>query len=375
MPKHKILIVDDSSTMRRRVASALTSDPELEVVGYTANGKIAPEKIPQLNPDLVTLDVEMPVMNGLETLAAIRKKYGQLPVIMFSTVTHRGASTTLDALFLGASDYFGKPTNVSSFQEAVEKVQVSLVPKIKALCGKSLNTPSAVEPRDAVRRSVAPPTLRKNIRPAIARGRRKSIGILAIGVSTGGPNALSKVIPELPVDFPVPVVIVQHMPPVFTGFLAESLSRTAKMPVCEAVDGPILKPGEIWIARGGCHMIVKGNTSFPRICLNEAPPENSCRPSVDVLFRSVLDVYGARILAVILTGMGKDGLVGAELIHNSGGKVFAQDEASSVVWGMPGAVARAGIAQKILPLELVASNIVSTVYSSRIKKEPEYSGS
>lgn len=352
MPKIRVLIVDDSVVIRRIVSDIINSDPDLEVAGIAANGRIALDKINQINPDIMTLDVEMPEMDGLQTLAALRKTHPKLPVIMFSTLTERGGVTTLEALSLGASDYVTKPANVGKIGEGIARVRDDLVPKIKALCGyRSITaTPAA----SAVTRVVPKPTSAVAI---AARAPLAPIEIVAIGVSTGGPNALAEVMPGLPANFPVPIVIVQHMPPVFTRLLAERLNANCPLTIREGAAGQELKAGEVWIAPGNYHMVLEKIATGSRIALQQEAPENSCRPAVDVLFRSVARIYGGSTLAVILTGMGQDGLRGCELIREAGGQVLAQDEASSVVWGMPGFVANAGLADRVLPLGQIAGEI------------------
>lgn len=363
MPKIRVLIIDDAVVIRRLVTDCLSTDPEIEVVGAAANGQIALAKIPQTNPDLVTLDVEMPIMDGLATLKAIRKIYPKLPVIMFSTLTERGASSTLDALALGANDYVTKPANVGSVTEGMARIRSDLIPKIKALCHRTLTPPAFAA------KSEARPIVRKE---AAIEHANSNAEILAIGVSTGGPNALSALMPTLTKPFPVPIVIVQHMPPLFTRMLAERLQAISGFPVKEGVAGAYLRPGEVWIAPGGLHMDLEKAPEGVRIRTHEGPPENSCRPAVDVLFRSVAKIFGRNTLGVILTGMGADGLRGAELIHETGGTILAQDEASSVVWGMPGAVTNAGLAHKVLPLAAIGAEInqrVNKVSAPRFFKQ------
>ncbi|MBL9210712.1 MAG: chemotaxis response regulator protein-glutamate methylesterase [Opitutaceae bacterium] len=347
MPKLRVLIVDDAVVIRRLVSDCLAADPEIEVVGTASNGQIGLARITQLNPDLVTLDIEMPVMDGLEMLAALRKTHPRLPVIMFSTLTERGGSATLDALSLGASDYVTKPANVGSATAAMQRVRDELIPKVKALCRRS--APSA-GPQPAARPGPAGPLV-----PRPVSGLRPDV--LAIGVSTGGPNALAALLPDLAKNFPAPIVIVQHMPPLFTRLLAERLAAVTGVPAHEGSAGALLRPGEIWVAPGGLHLEVTRAPDGVRLRTHEGPPENSCRPAVDVLFRSVAQVYGSRVLSVILTGMGQDGLHGCACIREAGGQVIAQDEASSVVWGMPGAVCHAGLAEKILPLAQLGAEI------------------
>ncbi len=348
MTRARVLVVDDSVVVRRIVTDMLKAEPDIDVAGTAPNGRIALAKIPQVNPDVVTLDVEMPEMDGLETLAAIRKAYPKLPVIMFSTLTEKGAATTIEGLLRGANDYVTKPANVGSVAEAMTRVRDQLVPKIHALCPHL--RPVATRPVLTSR-----PAMPARAHPRTARPQR--IDCVAIGVSTGGPNALASLLPQLPSDLPVPIVIVQHMPPTFTLLLAQRLSAASRLPVHEGQAGAVLAPGHAWIAPGDYHMLATREGTPVRLRLNQQPPENSCRPAADVLFRSVVATYGANVLGIVLTGMGQDGLRGCEYIKEAGGQVIAQDEASSVVWGMPGAVARAGLADEILPLSRVAGEI------------------
>ena len=361
MRKIKVLVVDDSVVIRRMVADALAADPALEVVGVAANGRIALSKIPQVNPDLITLDIEMPEMDGLEALHELRKTYPKLPVIMFSTLTERGAAATLDALAHGANDYVTKPSNVGSATAALERIREQLIPKIKAHC--PLASPPSVGPATAGPR---PAAAAPKVWPKLeTRHPGAPTEIIAIGVSTGGPNALAEVIPQLPASLPVPVVIVQHMPPIFTKLLAERLASKSQIRVEEGRPGEILEPGSAWVAPGDFHMAVQRSKTGVQLITHRDPPENSCRPSVDVLFRSVAEVYGPGALGVVMTGMGQDGLRGSERIREVGGCVLAQDEATSIVWGMPGFVAQAGLAEKVLPLDRIAAEMMLRVSESR----------
>lgn len=349
MPPVRVLIVDDSVVVRKLLCEALASSAEIKVAGTASSGAIALAKIPQLNPDVITLDIEMPGLNGIQTLAEIRKLYPKLPVIMFSTLTERGAAITLEALSLGASDYATKPSNSESLASSMEQVRKELVAKIISLAG---------------RRSHAVPA------PAVSPLKRKPggqrIDILAIGTSTGGPNALAEVIPYLPEDFPVPVVVVQHMPPLFTRLLAERLNSRSPLSVHEGEAGKTLEPGQVWIAPGDYHLTLARKGTEVVLAMNQDPPENSCRPAVDVMFRSVAQAYGANVLAVVLTGMGADGTRGAEVIREAGGEVIVQDEATSVVWGMPGNVVAASQADRICPLGSIGPEVVRRVTSSRL---------
>jgi len=360
MKSIRILVVDDSVVIRKLLSDTLSKEASFEVVGTAGDGRIALAKISQLHPDLITLDIEMPVMNGLETLAEIRKTDHRIPIIMFSTLTERGAVATLEALSLGASDYATKPSNTGSPAVAIEQIRAELIPKIKALCAAQFgrDTNFSVAPSKTVN---APAThLAAHLRKP---GRR--IEIVAIGTSTGGPNALARVIPLVPKGFPVPIVVVQHMPPIFTRSLAERLANSSEIRVEEGQAGALLEPGKAWIAPGNYHMTVSKTANERRLKLNQDAPEHSCRPAVDVLFRSVAEAYGGGVLGVVMTGMGSDGVLGAQQIHAAGGEVIVQDEATSVVWGMPGLVQAAGEADGVFPLGELAGEIIRRVAQSR----------
>jgi two-component system, chemotaxis family, protein-glutamate methylesterase/glutaminase len=343
------MVVDDSVVVRRLLSDAIASDPELEVMGTAASGRIALSKIESSSPDVITLDVEMPEMNGIETLQAIKRLRPTVPVLMCSGITERGAVATLEALAKGAADYITKPSADGRVDRAT--FNADLVSKLKAL-GRA--------------RTVAPPPSpapRRLPMRAPATGR---IQVLAIGVSTGGPNALARLMPMLPADLRVPVVIVQHMPPLFTRMLAERLSHVSALPCQEGAAGLPVQPGHVYIAPGDHHMTVTSSADGVRLATNQGPPENSCRPAVDVLFRSVAEVYGSGVLALVMTGMGQDGLRGCEFVRARGGQVMVQDQATSVVWGMPGYVAEAGLADEVLALDDLAPAIVRRVGPSRV---------
>ncbi len=357
MNKIKVLVVDDAVVVRRIITNVLNEDRMLEVVGVAANGKIALDKISRLKPDIITLDIEMPVMDGLQTLAELRKLYPGLPVIMFSTLTERGAAATLDALALGANDYVTKPANVGSVVAAMQCLRDELVPKIKGLCGRPAAT---VQP---VVRLPVPFKLTVQTRHPRQHAR---VDVVTIGISTGGPNALCALIPRLPADLPVPVVIVQHMPPLFTKLLSQRLAEKSVIQVHEGAGGVLLAPGHVWLAPGDYHMLVSRQSGAgPVIRLNKQARENSCRPAADVLFRSVVEAYGPNVLGVVMTGMGQDGMLGCRRICDAGGQVIVQDESSSVVWGMPGAVAKAGLADGVFPLDRIGDEIVRRVWNGR----------
>lgn len=341
----RVLVVDDSVVIRRLVSDALNADPDLEVVGTAANGRLALAKIEQLNPDAVTLDIEMPELDGIGTLRELRATHPKLPVIMFSTLTERAATATLDALAAGANDYVTKPSNVGRASDAIQQVRGELAPKIKSWCGL---TP---QPRPVVARR-APRTREVGVQP-------RRVDLVVIGVSTGGPNALADLLPALPADLPVPVLVVQHMPAVFTRILAERLDGRSRLAVAEAQGAEQPVAGEVWLAPGGRHLVVRRDGTRLALSLTDDPPENFCRPAVDVLFRSAADVCGPATLGVVLTGMGHDGLHGSDVLRRRAADVIVQDEASSVVWGMPGAVSDAGLATACLPLADIAGEITN----------------
>jgi two-component system chemotaxis response regulator CheB len=359
----RILIVDDSAVMRSLLRTVVLGSPGLEIAGCAADGESALAMIRSELPDLIVLDVEMPVMDGLVTLTTLRKRGFTMPVIMCSSLTQRGARVTIEALAAGASDYVTKPSAQVNREAALGLLACELIPRIRALTDGA--PPEAV--RTLQSRKEVSTTLRAG-NLADSESRLSAPAIVVIGVSTGGPAALEVLLPGLPVDFPLPVLVVQHMPELFTSYLAERLNMSCRLRVREASAGDVIVPGRIYLAPGNWHMeVVSGSQSDqkPALHLNQHPPVNHCRPSVDVLFRSALAVYGSGVIAVVLTGMGSDGLAACREICARKGLVLAQDRDTSVVWGMPGAVANAGLANRVLPLNLIAPEILRLASSPR----------
>ncbi len=356
----KILIADDSIFMRKLLSDLFEEQPDFKVVGVAHNGKDAVEKTAQLSPDLLTMDVNMPVMDGLEALAIIMKEH-PLPVVMISSMTKTGAEATLRALELGAVDFISK---VSGTVSSIADIQNEILEKCRAAAaanwrisakGKSIPVEVEEPPVPKVRPAELMSSPFSKTVPGTGQQR-----LVAIGTSTGGPRALQQVITQLPADLPCGVVVVQHMPPGFTKSLSERLDSLSKVRVKEAEDNDLIEPGHVYIAPGNYHMQVKNQSGLLRISLNQEPPLASHRPSVDVLFDSVASV-GRRLTAVIMTGMGSDGARGMQKIKSAGGYVIAEDESTSVVYGMPKAVVDLGIADKVLPLPYIAGAIVNAV--------------
>lgn len=351
----RILIVDDSSVTRGLLRSVIYSDPGLEVAGTAADGASALKSIELLRPDLILLDVEMPVMDGLATLRQLRARGNRMPVIMCSSLTLRGARVTIEALSAGASDYVTKPAGQSDREAAIRVMAQELTPKIHALVSH------AREQAQGQPQPVFPGAARVQAMLTVPQPALPAPAVLAIGVSTGGPAALDVLLPALPADFPLPVMIVQHMPEVFTRQFAAHMDCRCSLHVREAAEAEPVCAGTVYIARGDWHMEVapasRGGQP-PTVHLNQGPFENHCRPAVDLLFRSLAEEYGSAVLAVVLTGMGSDGLAGCRMIREQGGIVLAQDRATSTVWGMPGAVTHAGLAQIVLPLHAIAPEIL-----------------
>jgi len=366
--KIRVLVVDDTIVYRKAVSDIMEELPEIELVGVAHNGKIAMSKIKTLNPDLLTLDIEMPVMNGLEVLAEIQKNNLNVGAIMLSTLTAEGGDMTLKALELGAFDFILKPQSRNQ-AEGKNQIRQLIHPMIKAFARSFTastllrkSTPQRSKPLRSLKplKSDAAPLPKVSMPATKHRGRSE---IIAIGVSTGGPNALTKVLPKLPGNIGVPLVIVQHMPPVFTKSLANSLNKKCSLAVKEAVDREYLKNNTVYIAPGGKQMklVASADGRNRQIKITDDPPENSCKPAVDYLFRSVADYYVGRTTAVIMTGMGSDGTKGLEILKNKGSYIIAQDEKTCVVYGMPKIPIESGLADKVSPLDKIADEILRSL--------------
>ncbi len=371
--KIRVLCVDDTIVYRKAVSDIIQEIPFTELVGVAHNGKIALHKIAVLKPDLLTLDIEMPVMNGIELLAELREYHPEVGAIMLSTLTREGGELTLRALELGAFDYILKPQQSASRAEGKQLLKDLLFPIIKAFAKSKYASP--LHERGALRRplpsrrntvSAVPVPGARPIAPAAATApfdRSRKSEIVVIGVSTGGPAALAQMLPQLPGNLGVPVLIVQHMPPLFTKSFASSLDRKCALHVKEAAEREVVQPNTVYIAPGGKQMkIIAAADGLQRLIkITDDPPENSCRPSVDYLFRSIGDYYVNRTTAVIMTGMGMDGTKGLEVLKGKGAYVIAQDEASCVVYGMPKTPIETGLADKIVPLRKIADEIIRSV--------------
>jgi two-component system chemotaxis response regulator CheB len=358
----RVMVVDDSVVVRGLVARWLAEEPDLEVVASVRTGVEAVEQVERAGPDVVILDIEMPELDGLATLPLLLQKTRDLVVIMASALTRRHAEVSLRALSLGAADYVPKPDTNRGVTTSPE-FRRELIDKIRQLGRRRrrrAGTPSAPD----VARTALAPDARRGVEPVAApiklrRWSRSPPRVLLVGSSTGGPQALTAMLSRLGnVAERAPVLITQHMPPTFTTILAEHLTRASGRPVHEARDGEAITAGAIYVAPGGRHMLAARRDGQPVIRLDDGPPINFCKPAVDPLFSSATEVWGGSALAVILTGMGSDGALGAEAVVAAGGNVIAQDEASSVVWGMPGSVAHAGLCAAVLPLDQIAPKIV-----------------
>ncbi|MGZ3361895.1 MAG: protein-glutamate methylesterase/protein-glutamine glutaminase [Xanthobacteraceae bacterium] len=366
----RVMVVDDSVVIRGLISRWIASDPDMVVAASLRTGLDAVNQLERVNPDVAVLDIEMPELDGISALPQLLAKKRNLIIIMASTLTRRNAEISFKALSLGASDYIPKPESTRE-AAAAEIFHHDLIQKIRNLGAKVRRTAPATSFAPALDRArepltrpmpspvAQPPLMRRAFSTHAPR-------VLLIGSSTGGPQALMALVTELgPVIDRFPVLITQHMPPTFTTILAEHLARSSHRPAHEAVDGEIVKAGRIYLAPGGRHMRVVRHGAEAAIALDDGPPVNFCKPAVDPLFTSAIDVWQSGVLAVVLTGMGSDGMRGGKEIVAAGGSVIAQDEASSVVWGMPGAAANAGICAAILPLNQIAPKLVRVFAGDR----------
>jgi two-component system chemotaxis response regulator CheB len=364
-PQIRILVVDDSAFMRKAISMMLESDPQIKVVGTARNGEEGIEKVRLLKPDLVTMDIEMPGMDGLTALREIMKKH-PVPVMMVSSITTEGAQATLEALELGAVDFIPKQMSYVSLD--IVKIKEELIAKIKditrrkhVLLGRLRRRlgAGAGGPATPSETAGAGATSPHYAAPLPGSRRQHHVDIIAIGSSTGGPPALQEVLPKLPANLPVGVLVAQHMPPTFTKSLAERLNSLSEVSVQEARDGDRIEPGLVLIAPGGKHIIAHRAGGATRARVSDEPVDTLYHPCVDVLIDSVAKGFGGSSLAVILTGMGTNGMVGSRELRQRGGKIIAQDEASSVVYGMPRAVIEAGLADHVAPVDCIAQEILS----------------
>lgn len=352
-PPLRVLVVDDSAFMRSMIGKMLRENGQFEVVGYAADGAEAIEKVEQLKPEVVTMDVEMPRMNGIEAVDTIMQRT-PTPIVMLSSVTLRGAAVTIEALSKGAIDFVPKPSGGTGELAAVQR---ELTDKLQRAARLNKFRLAAARVPAAAAPSAAPAPTPPPKQPAPST-RRLSRRVVAIGTSTGGPAALTQLVPQLPADIPAGVLIVQHMPPGFTKALADRLDGLSPIVVREAAAGDAVEDGVALIAPGDFHMVVDRSG---KVALTKDPPVHSVRPAADLLLSSAADTYGRSTVGVVLTGMGHDGAAGATAIKQAGGRVLVQNEATSVVYGMAASVVRAGSADAVLPLTQIAESIIRAV--------------
>jgi two-component system chemotaxis response regulator CheB len=343
----RVMVCDDSATIRGAIARMLEADPGILVVAKVSNGLLAIEELKRTKVDVVVLDIEMPVLDGMAALPFLLQADPGLRVIMASTLTTRGADVAMRALRLGAADYVPKPSSIGDAND--ERFRREIIGKVKGLARLRYRTAVPARPPVPIVTRAAP-----MLPPRM----------LAIGSSTGGPQALFTLIQGLGCSVNVPVILTQHMPATFTPILAEHITRLGALPCAEAKDGEILLPGRIYLAPGDKHLIIEPAGGQGRARLSADPPENFCRPAVDPMLRSAAIVCGGRVLVAMLTGMGHDGLAGTRHVVEAGGAAIAQDEATSVVWGMPGAIAQAGLCHAVLPLPRIAPKLLDMLRGS-----------
>ncbi len=351
--KLKVLVVDDSALYRQVITDIFKTVPQIEVVGMAENGVEALERMDSLKPDLVTLDIEMPVMDGLRTLEKMRSKHPGVKTLLISHYTEKGAELTIRALNLGADDFVTKPTRAGSVDENLRWLKDQLLPRVRQFV-------PANKTRTGINR-IAQYTRQEGVVYPHGRPRAFPRDVIAIGLSTGGPKCLSNLFRQLPSTMKQAILIVQHMPPLFTKKLADQLNELGTIPAHEAEDYEPVERGKAYIAPGDYHMTVQKENGRHVIRLNQDPPENYCRPAVDVLFRSVAKAYGRRALGVVLTGMGKDGLNGSRMMKEAGAPIIAQDKETSVIWGMPGQIVEHGLADAIAPIDKMYNVITSFI--------------
>lgn len=362
---YRVMVVDDSAVIRGLLTRSLEKDPAVKVIASVSNGELAIKALERHDVEVVILDIEMPVMDGLTALPKLLAAQPGLQVIMASTLTRKNAEVSLRALQAGAADYIPKPSSSSELTSA-DVFQRELLDKVKALAKAS--RPSRPVATRSLTRDSRMPAAPANIAPKRTITLRKASAalprIIAIGSSTGGPQALLEVLRDIAARVKLPIVITQHMPATFTTLLAEHIERATGVPCAEGKDGEVVHAGRIYLAPGNYHMVVERQGASTVIRLNQNPPENFCRPSVDPMLRSLARIYGSSLLTIILTGMGSDGQKGATEVVEAGGTVIAQDEATSVVWGMPGAVATSGLCSAVLPIQEIGPSVRKLVMRS-----------
>jgi two-component system, chemotaxis family, protein-glutamate methylesterase/glutaminase len=361
---YRVMVVDDSAVIRGLLTRSLEKDPAITVVASVGNGEVAIKALARHDIEVIILDIEMPVMDGLTALPKLLAAQPGVQVIMASTLTRKNAEVSLRALQAGAADYLPKPSSTSELTGAAA-FQHELIAKVKALAGAARPGRRTRQDRTPARASATPAVAIQPKRTiTLRKGSLALPRVIAIGSSTGGPQALLEVLRDMAAAVKLPIVITQHMPPTFTTLLAEHIERVTGVPCAEGRDGQAIDGGRIYLAPGDYHMVVERNGAGAIIRLNQDPPENFCRPSVDPMLRSMAKVYGAGLLTIILTGMGSDGQKGATQVVEAGGTVIAQDEATSVVWGMPGAVATSGLCSAVLPIKEIGPSVRKLVMRS-----------
>ncbi|MBU2869933.1 chemotaxis response regulator protein-glutamate methylesterase [Colwellia sp. E2M01] len=373
---YKVLVVDDSSFFRRRVTDILNKDPQLDVIDVAVNGKEAVEKVISLKPDVITMDIEMPVLNGIDAVKQIMDKC-PTAILMFSSLTHQGAKATIEALEAGALDFLPKKFSdiAKDSDEAGNLLRQRVIgiarkprfmkPKLAATMSSSSASARTreVPASTTVNSTSVSASASANISKGVTRSSGKEYKLMAIGTSTGGPVALQQILTNLDQNFPLPIIIVQHMPAAFTAAFASRLNKLCKISVKEAADGDVLKPGHAYLAPGGRQMIITGNENAGKIkILDDDSPKITFKPSVDISFGSAAKTFGGKVLGVILTGMGSDGKEGSRMLKSKGATIWSQNEDTCVVYGMPQAIDKAGLTDLSLPLELMSASMIKEVF-------------